>query len=255
MTPLCEIEAFLAALAPPALAEDWDNTGTLVRCADAVDAVLCALDVTPEVVREAQEKGCGLIVSHHPVIFHPLKRLSAYNVPALLVCAGISVISLHTNLDKAAGGVNDALCERLGLTDVSPFAEGLGRVGTLPAPMTPEALARYVSARLSAPVRFASADKEIRRTAVVSGSGGEFAVEAAQAGAGCLITGEAGHHDAWDALAAGVTLMAATHFGTEQFIADVLARRIGAAFPALRVLRSTADRDPFQDVPGCAPAL
>ncbi len=87
------------------------------------------------------------------------------------------------------------------------------------------------------------------RVAVVSGSGGDFAGEAAALGADCLVTGEAGHHDALDALAAGVTLVAATHFSTEVLIADALARRIRAAFPALRVLRSETDADPFAYLP------
>lgn len=242
---LSALEAFLESLAPKALAESWDNTGTLIRCAEEITGVLCALDITPQTVAEAQEKDCNVIVSHHPVIFRPLKRIGAQDVPALLLRAGISVFSLHTNLDKAAGGVNDALAARLRLENITPFADGFGRIGTLPAPMEPEACAQYTAAQLHAPVRFAGAAKTIRRAAVVSGSGGDFVQAAGEAGADCLITGEASHHDAWDALAANVTLITATHFSTEQFIADVLAQCLRAAFPALRVARSAADRDPF----------
>ena len=245
MTTLCEIEEFLFSLAPVSLAENWDNVGTLVRCGGEVSAVLCALDVTPRTVREAREKGCSLIVSHHPVIFHPLKRLGSEDVPALLLRAGISVISLHTNLDKAAGGVNDALCQRLALSDPAPFADGIGRIAALPGPMAARELAQYVSARLHTPVRFADGGAPIQRAALVSGSGGDFVGEAVRAGADCLITGEAGHHDALDARASGLTLIAATHFATEQFIADVLAQKLREAFPALRVERTAADSDPF----------
>ena len=94
-------------------------------------------------------------------------------------------------------------------------------------------------------MNWADAHGPVRRVAVVSGSGGDFSAEAAAAGADCLVTGEAGHHDALDALAAGVTLVAATHFATETAIAGVLAHRIAEAFPGLRVQRSAADADPF----------
>lgn len=242
---LTGLTAFLQGVAPFETAETWDNAGVLVRCGETVAGVLCALDVTPETVAEAQEAGCGVIVSHHPVIFRPLKALSERDVPALLVRAGVSAICLHTNLDKAAGGVNDVLAARLGLIDTQPFADGIGRVGLLTRPMRPDECAAFVSRALGAPVKYAGAEKSIVRVAVVSGSGGDFAREAAALGADCLITGEAGHHDALDARAAGVTLVAATHFSTEILIAEALASRIRAAFPALKVLCSRVDAEPF----------
>lgn len=244
-----EIFAFLADWAPPESAEEWDNPGLLVRACEETEGVLCALDVTPATVREAAENRCGLIVSHHPVIFRPLRALSAGDVPALLVRGGISAVCMHTNLDKAAGGVNDALAARLGLAEAEPFAQGIGRIGVLAESFAAPALAREIARRLAAPVQYADAGRPVRRAAVVSGSGGDFVGEAARAGADCLITGEAGHHDALDALAAGVSLFAATHFSTERFIAEVLAQRLRQAFPDLRVLESAADVPPFRFVP------
>ena len=152
---------------------------------------------------------------------------------------------MKTNLDKAQGGVNDVLAQALGLRDTEPFAGGIGRVGALPETMEAAAFAQFVGKALAAPVKWADAHGPVRRVAVVSGSGGDFSAEAAAAGADCLVTGEAGHHDALDALAAGVTLVAATHFATETAIAGVLAHRIAEAFPGLRVQRSAADADPF----------
>ncbi len=248
---LTELTRFLQAWAPFETAEAWDNAGVLVRCGEAVTGVLCALDITPATVAEAEAAGCNVVVSHHPVIFRPLKGLSQRDVPALLLRAGISAVCLHTNLDRAAGGVNDVLAARLGLLNIEPFAEGIGRTGLLPRPMRPQELAAYTAKALDTPVKYAPAEKSIVRVAVVSGSGGDYAKEAAEAGADCLVTGEAGHHDALDALAAGISVVAATHFATETLITDALAQRIGAAYPALRVLRSKADADPFLYDPAC----
>ena len=242
---LAELTAFLQEYAPFETAEAWDNAGVLVRCGETVTGVLCALDITPATVAEAEAAGCNVIVSHHPVIFRPLKSLSQCDVPALLLRAGISAVCLHTNLDKAAGGVNDVLAQRLGLLQIEPFAGGIGRKGLLARPMRANALAAHTAKALCTPVKYADAQKSIVRVAVVSGSGGDFAREAAEAGADCLVTGEVGHHDALDALAAGVSVVAATHFATEAFIAETLAQRIGAAYPGLQVRCSKADADPF----------
>lgn len=110
-----QILGLLQAVAPPALALDWDNVGLLVDAGTPVDSVLTTLDITPAVVREAVENDCQLIVSHHPAIFHPIKSLHADDVPALLMKNGISAICMHTNLDAAPGGVNDTLCDILGI--------------------------------------------------------------------------------------------------------------------------------------------
>ena len=124
-----QILGFLRAVAPQELALDWDNVGLLVDAGQPVDGVLTTLDITPAVVREAVENDCQLIVSHHPVIFHPLRTLAADDVPALLMKNGISAICMHTNLDAAPGGVNDTLCDILGIAaegrEVFPAMEKL----------------------------------------------------------------------------------------------------------------------------------
>ena len=110
-----EILQELKAFAPPELACSWDNVGLLVDAGRPVDKILTALDITAGVVQEAAEAGCQLIVSHHPVIFDPIKRITAQDVPALLLQKGISGICMHTNLDAAEGGVNDLLADTLGI--------------------------------------------------------------------------------------------------------------------------------------------
>ena len=142
-----QILGFLRAVAPQELALDWDNVGLLVDAGQPVDGVLTTLDIPPAVVREAVENDCQLIVSHHPVIFHPLRTLAADDVPALLMKNGISAICMHTNLDAAPGGVNDTLCDILGIAAEGreSFAEGCGRIGTT-MPTTVEALAKLKGA-------------------------------------------------------------------------------------------------------------
>ena len=241
-----QILALLQTAAPQELALDWDNVGLLVDAGAPVDGVLTTLDITPAVVREAAENDCQLIVSHHPVIFHPIKRLAAADVPALLMKNGISAICMHTNLDAAEGGVNDTLSDILGIAadGRESFAEGCGRIGTT-MPTTVEALARFCADTLHSGVKYVNGDKPVTRLAEVSGGGGSYLQEAIDRGADCLVTGEAAHHIALLAKERGVGLVVAGHWGTEHAIADVLATRISAAFPQLTVAHAESDKDPY----------
>ena len=228
----CEILSFLETLAPAATCEDWDNVGLLLGSPDGEDdSVLVTLDVTPAAVQAAKETGARLIVSHHPVIFRPLKALSADSAVWCAVQAGISVVSLHTNWDKAAGGINDALCAALGLADVAVTPDGLCRVGRLPAPMTAAQLAAHTAAVLGAPVRVCG-EKTVSRVAVCGGSGGEYI---AAADADAFITGEVRHHEWLAACEAGSVVIEAGHYATEQPGVRALADALSAAFPAVRV--------------------
>ena len=241
-----QILALLQTAAPQELALDWDNVGLLVDAGAPVDGVLTTLDITPAVVREAVENDCQLIVSHHPVIFHPIKRLAAADVPAQLMKNGISAICMHTNLDAAEGGVNDTLSDILGIASDGreSFAEGCGRIGTT-MPTTVEALARFCADTLHSGVRYVNGNKPVTRLAEVSGGGGSYLQEAIDRGADCLVTGEAAHHIALLAKERGVGLVVAGHWGTEHAIADVLAARISAAFPQLTVAHAESDKDPY----------
>ena len=130
-----QILGLLQTLAPPELACSWDNVGLLVDADTPVSRVLTTLDITAAVVQEAAENDCQLIVSHHPVIFDPLKRIGAGDVPALLLKNNISAICMHTNLDAAPGGVNDTLADLLGMQREGRrnFAEDCGRIGPVEA--------------------------------------------------------------------------------------------------------------------------
>lgn len=241
-----EILRELKAFAPTELACNWDNVGLLVDAGRPVSRVLTALDITADVVREAAAQGCELIVSHHPVIFDPLKRIAADDVPALLLQNGISAICMHTNLDAAPGGVNDTLADTLGMAREGrrEFADGCGRIGTVPATTAAE-LARFCAATLHSGVKYVDSPRPVTCLAEVSGAGGSYLQQAIDEGADCLVTGEAAHHIALLAKQKGVGLVVAGHWGTEQAVADVLAARLTAAFPGLTAVHAAADTDPY----------
>lgn len=255
MITVRQVYEAMQAIAPLELAESWDNPGLLVDCGGQMHRVLAALDITPEVVAEAAAKQCEMIVSHHPVIFDPLKRLGPQDVPFQLVRAGISAICMHTNLDAAAGGVNEVLAGIFGMQDPEPFAEGCGRVGSI-EPITVPQLAckaqQELAARCNAPdvgpavqVKFADTGKPVRRLAVISGAGGSLFEEALAVGADCLLTGEANHHHACDAKRLGLSLIAAGHYATEFPVTAAVAEKLRAALPGVEVLVSTANKDPY----------
>lgn len=231
-----EVYAFLQNRAPFETAEAYDNAGLLVGSAEMpADRILVTLDITPAAVRAAEERDAGLIVSHHPVIFHPLRRLSADSVPFLLASNRIAAICAHTNLDRAAGGVNDLLATALGLSGVQSAPDGICRIGTLPRPMSPEDFAAYVGGRLGTPVRMREGDTLLERVAVCGGAGGDFLIPLLQeGGAGAAVTGELKHHE-WLALPSGVTMVEAGHYHTEICMAEGMARWLREAFPSAEV--------------------
>ena len=250
-----DIYAEMQRYAPLELAESWDNPGLLVDCGRGVSRVLVTLDITPEVVEEAAAGGCELIVSHHPVIFSPLKKLTPRDVSFQLVQKGISAICMHTNLDAAEGGVNEVLAGIFGMKDMETFAEGCGRVGAIEEITVPE-LARKaqqeLAVRCNAPaagpavqVKFADAGRPVKRLAVISGAGGSLFAEAIAEGADCLLTGEANHHAAIDAVRLGLSLVAAGHYATEFPVTAAVAAALRTALPELEVLVSTENRDPY----------
>lgn len=229
-----EIVALLEEKAPVAAAEEWDNPGLLIGSGDAdVDRVLVALDATPAALSEARRIGAQLLVTHHPVIFRPLRALDAASVPYQAAAAGIAVLSAHTNLDKATGGVNDTLAALLGLTEVHPGGDGMSRIGLLPAPVDARAFAAQVGARLHTAVRV-NGDRPVQRVAVCGGSGGEF-IPPLSTQADAYVTGEVRHHEWLLAEELRLTVLEAGHYATEAPVVDTLCRWLTAAFPRLPV--------------------
>ena len=225
---------------PASLSCEWDNDG-LMCCPDPdreVHRVLIALDVTGEVADEAVDGDFDVVVSHHPLIFKPIRSLTTDDgVGAKLinfVRAGISVMSFHTRLDAVTDGVNDQLAEELGLIDVESFDDGdgipLGRVGYLPEATDAQEFAALVKSALSAPgVVLASCGKPVDRVAVVGGEGKSFLAAAKRTGADTFVSGRIGYNNMVEAEELGLNLIEAGHFFTEDPVCDRLAELILSA--------------------------
>lgn len=224
---------YLDSIAPFWLQLEHDNAGLLVGDLNGtVEKALLTLDVTPAVVAEAVRKGCKLVISHHPVIFRPIKTVLSNSVPYLLAANGITVICTHTNLDIAEEGVNDVLCDLLGIscTGIKQKLEDF-RIGELREDMTAQTFAAAVAKALSATVRYNPVKRNIRRVAVCAGAGSRFKFEAYHAGVDALLTGEAKYHEYLEAEQDNFCLMAAGHFETENIVVPALAARLTKAFP------------------------
>lgn len=244
MTTVKDIYAAIDRLAPFDTQLGFDNAGFLIGSGDTqVTKVLVALDVTAEVIKEAEAGGCELIVSHHPIIFKPIKSLDGSSIPYLAARCGLSVISAHTNLDGAFGGVNDCLAEVLVLTDRKHLESAeLGTAGTLPSPMTARELAIYIKEKLGCGgVQYTESSGKISRLAVIGGSAGDLAMPVFAAGeADAVLTGEAKHHELLDAVHCGKSLLVAGHFDTEAVVLKPLADYLAAQFAGIEFTVSKA---------------
>ncbi len=220
MLTVQQVYDFINERAPFETQLAFDNSGLLVGDPNQeVTGIHFALDVTSRVIDEAIAHGANLIVTHHPMMFSPIKRLVETNYEARLLCrmirAGISLISAHTNLDQAIGGCNDVLAQRIGLTDI--VGEGFVRVGTLPSPTTAGKLADHISASLGDVVRvMGDPSAVVEKVGMCSGSGADEWPGAATLGAQAFLTGEVKHHIALEASDAGIVLLEAGHHATEE---------------------------------------
>ena len=246
-----DIYHFINTLAPFDTKAAWDNPGLLVGDENAaVTKAVVALDVTAEEIAQAKRVGAQAVIAHHPVIFRPQKAFLAGDVCYEAARCGVACVCAHTNLDKAPGGVNDALCEALGMVyEKLPddYAEGFLNVGTIDGIDGAEALARHIADRLSAAVRYVDAGAPIKKIGVCSGAGADEFAEAQRAGCTAMVTGDASYHDFLDAQAAGVSLFAAGHYETEIVIVEALVKKLSAAFPEV-VFVPSERRNPIQTV-------
>lgn len=237
---ISEILHFFEALAPFDTQADWDNSGFLTGDMNSdVSKILVCLDVTRRELEYAVKNGCGLIVSHHPVIFKAKKSFTAGDIPFNAAVNGISVISLHTNLDKAAGGVNDTLCEIFGFPFrkiPAPACDGFLNIIELAEKMPVKEFAGLLKVKLHGNISYNEGSGTVKRIGVCSGSGAEFLRDAADLSCDAFLTGEAHYHEFLDAEAAGLALFTAGHFETEEPVVRVLAEKIRNTFTGLEVI-------------------
>ncbi len=231
---VADIYKFIDTLAPFSTAEDFDNVGLLVGDGtQSVTHVVVALDCTPEVLAFAAGQGAQLVVTHHPVIFDPLKSIDTQSVVYKAIAGGVAVLSAHTNLDFAPGGVCDTLAGALGLTNVQAHHSGL-RVGRID-PMPPRKFAAWVKNQLGCTaVRFVPGKTTVQQVAVCSGSGGSLLPQALELGVDAYVCGDLKHSAFLEASARGLTLVDAGHFETERVIIPVLRQKLERAFPHIR---------------------
>jgi dinuclear metal center YbgI/SA1388 family protein len=259
MPSLPDVVAGLERIAPLRLAAEWDAVGLLVAPREAaVRRVLTCLTLTPEVAAEAVRERIDLVITHHPLPFRPIGRLTpdtgTGRVLLALVGAGCGVWSSHTAWDSAIGGINDQLADLAGLADVGPFtpdaldpAAGFGRKGVAPGGMTVAALARRLAEKLGATgvQLVGDRDRPAGRVGLVCGSGGDLLGQVAAAGCATLVTGELKLHQASEARAANVAVVAVGHHASEHFAMAELGRRLVAELPGIETLVSREDRDPI----------
>ncbi len=261
MLELQSVCDFLEEFAPCRLAEDWDNVGLLVGDRrQQVSRIMTCLTVTPASVEEAVREQADLTVSHHPLPFRPLKRLTNDHTPGRLLLqligARIAVYSPHTAFDSAAAGINQQLATGLGLLGVTPLVPaaadpqglGSGRQGTLPTSATLAELAAKLKAFLAVDGLHlvGSPDREVQRVAVACGAAGEFLEPASRAGCELLVTGETTFHTCLEAEALGIALLLPGHFASERFAVAALADVLRERFPDQFVWASRQERDPLR---------
>ncbi len=224
---------YLNSIAPFDTQEDWDNSGMLVGDMNAdVKKAAVVLDITPEEIEKAKTIGANLIISHHPVIFSPIKSVTKGSVPYELIASSINALCCHTPLDIAEGGTNDSLAELLGI-DVTRADDPILRLGTV-EPTTADELAGKIAEALNTKVRYADAGKKIEKVAICTGAGCSLIEAAGEIDA--FITGDASHHNFLDCVQAGITLIAAGHYETEIVVVPVLVKKLQAQFPDIEII-------------------
>lgn len=233
MAKVKDFYGYLNSIAPFETQEDWDNSGMLVGDMNAeVKKAAVVLDITHEEIKKAKAIGADLIISHHPVIFNPIKSVTKGSVPYELVASSINALCCHTPLDIADGGTNDSLAELLGI-NVTRADDPILRLGTV-EPTTAQELAGKIANTLNTKVRYADAGRKIERIAICTGAGCSLIEAAGEIDA--FITGDASHHNFLDCVQAGITLIAAGHYETEIIVVPVLVKKLQAQFPDIEII-------------------
>ena len=260
MSTVKNISDFLESFAPTSLAEEWDNVGLLVGDPEqTVQRLMTCLTITPASAQEAVDRNVEMIVTHHPLPFRPVKRLTTTETASRLLLqlieAKIAVHSPHTGFDSAAGGINQQLAEALGLETIEPLvpsvAEGVelgsGRWGKLPQPVSLQAMAERLRTFLKVEGLHAvgQSDRMIGNVAVACGSAGQFLDVAQQHKCDLLVTGETSFHTCLEAEANQISLLLPGHYASERFAVEQLATTLASQFENLDVWSSEAETDPL----------
>lgn len=247
-----EITKYLETLYPRHLAYEWDNIGLQVGSLNKpLKRLMVTLDVTKEVVKEAIENKIDLLVSHHPLIFQPLANIQ-FDTPRgfiiqKLIKHDIALYSMHTNYDRAEGGMNDNLAALLGLKDVELLDEEalIGRYGDIEPVMLSEFIECVKSKlRLDFVRVITGGDRLVRRVGISGGSGQQHMYQAKKRGCDVYLTGDVSYHNALDALEMGFTIIDISHHA-EVWFKTFVSGTIKNQYPELEILISKIDTNPY----------
>lgn len=245
MVSINDIVKFTETFAPLSTQCEWDNSGLLVNAKRDIEKVLLCLDITNDVVEEAKKIGAQLIISHHPVIFSPLKHIDCDSVTAMLIKNDISALCLHTNLDRAQDcGVNTELAKALKLQNTELYPEDFLCVGELENEMNCDDFANYVKENLNCRGVKYTKSGNIKTVGVSSGGGCDAIMLKHQYGFDALVTGEIKHHLFLLAQEISLCAVEAGHFSTEDVVIEPLRNKLSLQFEDVEFLKSVSLKDP-----------
>lgn len=241
MIKVKDIYNYIDEISPYETQCSWDNSGLLVGDKEKeIKKIGVCLDGTIQTVKSAIEKEVDIIITHHPVIFTAQKTFTKGNVAFEAASAGISVLSAHTCFDCATDGVNDVLCDILGVKNtegvpaddcIVPMAK-IGEVDEMSA----ENFAKSVAEKLNTVCQFVKGKNRVKRVAVCGGSAFDFFLKAVEMGADTYVTGEVKHHELLVAKDMGINLIVAGHYETEKPAMIKLKDKISLKFPDAEVI-------------------
>lgn len=234
-----DILKFLDQKFPISTACNFDNVGLLLGDGERnVTKAIIALDCTMDVIKDAVKNGCELIITHHPVIFNPLKNVLKGSIPYEVIRNNLSVISMHTNLDIGVGGVNDCLCKILSPKAIETViaSDGYALKKCTISPISANDLADSLKNALGGSIKFTDSGKMIETVLVCSGSGGNFVNEVNGFTCDALITADIKHNQFLDANLLGVSLFDAGHFNTEDVVINPLKELLQAEFSGIQFI-------------------
>ena len=230
-----EVLSALERFAPLPLQESWDNAGLQVGLTETeVSGALLCLDVTEKIIDEAVRKGCNLIVSHHPLLFRGLKTISdltdVQRTVMKAIREGVCVVSMHTNMDNAQGGVNYKMAQRLGLQNVGflqpktveGVEAGSGIIGELPEPQAADDFVLAVKKAFGVECAMCNEllRRPVRRVALCGGAGDFMLDDALRAGADAFVTGEMHYHQ-YFGYEQQIQICVIGHYQSEQFTPEI----------------------------------
>lgn len=246
MKTIKNILDFTETFAPLETQMEFDNSGLLIGCEDAeINKVIVALDITECVVDEAVKQNAQLIISHHPVIFAPLKKIDGQSVVYKLINNSLNALCLHTNLDLSPEfGVNTCLADAVGVENYMFADNECLLIGELKTETTTKEFAQTVKSALKCNgVRYTNPDKKIKTVAICSGSGGDYAKFAKDYNADVLLTGEIKHHEILTANSLDIAIIDASHYRTEDIVIEPLCKKLSQQFPDVQFIKSTTFSD------------